>query len=191
DWFADEWLDADESTRRATLATLDDQAARRPPGAGGISFLPYLGGQLSPVRRPWASATFHGLTTRSARIDMFRAVIEGVSFAAAEVFQQIKSWVGEPTALGMTGSGARSPLWRQMLADILRYPIEVTDAASEGRGAAIFCAVALGYYPTLSDAVANMVHRTAVIEPTNTNLYADAYERWRHVRDALAEIDKT
>ncbi len=184
DWFADNWFSSAEADRQTLFKQLDSACSKAKPGSRGIKFLPYLAGQLAPERRPDASASFHGLTLRHNREDMFQAVQEGASFALARVFQQVVQWTGEPQSIGMTGSGILSKSWTQTIADILQQPLDITDASSEGRGAAIFCAVALGYYDDINDGVNAMVRVKNRVEPNHA--LAATYTQLLHEWTELA-----
>lgn len=190
DWFLDNWFGATEEGRQELFATLDDAAARIDPGASGIVFLPFLRGQIAPEKRPGARAAFFGLETDSDRQDMYRAVLEGASFALAAIFDEVTGWAGEPSHIGVTGGGANSNTWTQLLADIIQHPLSLTDGACEGRGAAIFCATALGYYPSLKDAIANMVATSRTVVPGPAGTYRELREHWQAVSASTRPFDK-
>ena len=190
DWFLDQWFDP-SSDRQALFRQFDAGVAGANPGAAGVSFLPYLSGQISPVRNPGARATFHGLSINHDRQDMYQAVLEGASFAIAESFRQLVSWTGPPASVHVTGSGANSRVWVQLLADVLGVGLQVTDSVSEGRGAAIFAAVAIGEYASVDEAIRQMVHVSETIEPViqNAAVYRDLFSRWQELGLALRGFD--
>ena len=107
---------------------------------------------------------------------MFRAVLEGGAYAVRGIYEQIHAWCGPPAVVRLTGSGAISPLWSGILTNVLNRELEVSDGAVEGRGAAIFAAVALGWYDDYEQAGAAMV-------PIRQRLMPDAAEAARY--DAL------
>jgi sugar (pentulose or hexulose) kinase len=182
DWFLD-LLGIGEAERESAFARMDDAAAALPVGADGVRFLPFLGGQVAPRVRPRARAAFAGLGLQHGAAHAYRAVLEGTAFAVREIFDQVSGWCGEPRRVRITGSGARSPVWRDILAGVLERPIEYSDAAVEGRGAAIFLAVALGMHPDYDTAADAMVPVLGVAEPDSSQ--ADAYRTaladWRRV----------
>jgi sugar (pentulose or hexulose) kinase len=192
DWFVDNWYSEPEHRRQQIFADLDEDSGAVNPGSEGVRFLPFLSGQLAPERRPGATAAFHGLRHHSTRADMFRAVLEGSGFALSGVFNQVLSWVGEPVSIGVTGSGVNSRTWTQIIADILQRPLDITDASSEGRGAAMFCAVALGLYEDIEEATEVMVQRTNRVEPdpARKSIYEDILQEWQALADATAPLDK-
>lgn len=193
DWFVDQ-LPTDSATARdETFSELGTAALNVPPGAYGVRFLPFLSGRIAPRRRPAVRASFSGLSLDTNRASQFRALLEGTSFALREVYDQLIDWTGEPGYIGVTGSGARSRLWVQILASVLEKPLTITDGASEGRGAAIFCAAALGAYPSSRDAAANMVHPTAVIEPVPewSSAYKGIMTHWQRIAETMASLDES
>jgi sugar (pentulose or hexulose) kinase len=192
DWFVDNWFTDAENERQAIFAELDTASAHILPGSNGVKFLPFLSGQMAPERRPGASAAFHGLKVNHTRNDMFRAVIEGSSFALCRIVNQVIDWVGEPKSIGLTGSGVKGVTWTQIIADTLQRPLGVTDASSEGRGAAMFLAVALGYYRNINEAAEVMVQQNHLIEPEPImkSVYDELLGEWTRFSDVTRALDE-
>lgn len=191
DWFVDNWFSISEDERQQTFAKLDQAASLIPPGSRGIKFLPYLSGQLAPEKSTDARATFYGLGINHNRDDMFRAVLEGSGFALCRIFNQVINWVGEPVSIGVTGSGVLSRTLTQIIADVLQRPLSITDASSEGRGAAMFCTVALGIHENINDAAGTMIIENDKVEP-NTDLsttYANLLDEWVHFSRAIRNLE--
>lgn len=189
DWLLD--ITAGATGREQAYREAGSTAAAVPPGAGGVSFLPFLGGQMAPERRPDARGAFTGLRLGDGRGVMFRALFEGVGFAVADIVDQVAIWCGAPERIRLTGGGAASPVWRQILADILDHAVEASDDAVEGRGAAIFLAVALGLHADYATAAAAMVPPCERVEPGRAAAatYRDLHARWRVVRDTMRALD--
>ncbi|MBD3647143.1 MAG: hypothetical protein HUJ31_06720, partial [Pseudomonadales bacterium] len=137
---------------------------------------------------PDATATFHGLKAGTTRIGMYRAVMEGASFALTRIFEQVVRQVGDPVSIGVTGGGANSAVSVQMLADLTGHPLALTDGASEGRGAALFCSVATGNHTTLDEATAAMIRTREVTPSERTSDWAAARSRWEAVYDAVGHL---
>ena len=177
--------------RQDAYASAAEGAAAIDPGADGVRFLPFLSGQVAPELRPAASGALLGLALRHGSAALHRAVLEGVGFAIADIVDQIAGWCGPPTRVRLTGGGAASPLWPHILAAILDTPLEGSDEAVEGRGAAIFLAVALGLQPNYDAAADAMVPPPRRIEAdANAVLrYRDVRRHWQHVRDATRVLD--
>jgi xylulokinase len=122
--------------------TLVDQAGVVPAGCDGLIFLPYLTGERTPHPDPLARGAFIGLTVRHTLPHLTRAVLEGVSFGLRDSFELMKeAGLSVVNQVRVTGGGARSPLWMQILADVLGVEL-VTVSSKEGAayGAAVLAA---------------------------------------------------
>ena len=128
---------------------MEGLASRVEPGAQGLFFLPYLIGERSPHWNPRARAAFVGLTMAHGRAEMARAVLEGVAFNLRIILDAFRDQDAPVSALRLIGGGARSALWRQILADVFDLPTLrpklVVEATS--LGAAIAGGVGVGLYP--------------------------------------------
>lgn len=115
-----------------------------PPGANGLLFLPHLNGERAPFVEPSARGAFFGLSSRSTKADMGRAVMEGAALSLRHCYDA--EYGGRPTGIvRLTGGGARNELWCQIIADIMGAPIEVSKATDHGLwGAACLGAAAQG-----------------------------------------------
>ena len=176
--------------RRAVFRQMDAQAGAVSVGADGVRFLPFLSGQVAPEARPGASAVFAGLGVEHGQAEMYRAVLEGAAFAIRSIFEQVRGWCGEPTSVRLTGSGAQSPVWSRILADALGTSLEISDAAVEGRGAAMYLAVALGLQPDIDTAAKVMAQIQHRLEPGDArHAYDEIYASWRLLADATRPLD--
>lgn len=176
EWFA-------RSHGETSLETVLAEAEQSPPGSRGVNFLPYLMGRGSPDPNPAATGAFLGLTLNNQRGDLTRAVLEGVAYEFRTLLDELLQ-LGSPCAeLRMSGGGARSLLWRQILAAVLARPVTYY-AADSTLGAAIIAAVGSGAYAGLAEAVAMMVRpgETTPVSPEQRKRYAvlyDDYQAWR------------
>ena len=102
---------------------MDEWAAGCEPGADGLYFLPYLAGERTPHMDPTAQALFFGLTLRHGRGELVRAVMEGVAFAALDAFRVLQEVGADAERITLAGGGARSAVWRQIVADIFALPV--------------------------------------------------------------------
>jgi xylulokinase len=173
-----------------TFDQLVQEAEVVPPGAEGLIFLPYLSGERTPHPDPLARGAWIGLTVRHARGHLTRSVLEGVAFGLKDSFRLIQdSGLGEIKQVRVSGGGAKSSLWRQIMADILRVPL-VTVNTTEGAafGAAILAGVGAGIFDTVPNACSSMIKLTGQTEPVprNTELYEGYYERYRALYPILA-----
>lgn len=161
-------------------------AATSPPGSRGVVWLPYLLGRGSPQPDATATGAFLGLTLTSQRADLTRAVLEGVAFALRELADDF-AHLGHPfPQLRISGGGARSPLWRQIMANVLGCEL-IHYAADSTLGGAILTAVGVGLYEDLAAAIQAMVRPVDVTYPESSQLaaYIVAYEDYRQWRDRL------
>jgi xylulokinase len=147
-------------------AVMDGLARGVPPGAGKLLFLPYLMGERSPHPDPDCRGAFVGLSAIHGRAEMIRAVLEGVAYSQREcvdVFREMGVGVGDMLACG---GGARSALWRGMLADLYGCPVSLLGA-DEGPalGAALLAGVASGVYKDVDEACAAGVRRGEAVAP--------------------------
>jgi xylulokinase len=157
--------------------------------AEGLLFLPYLTGERSPYPDPLARGAFVGLTVDHDRRHLTRAVIEGVAFGLRDGLElMLAAGMAPPTQIRASGGGIASPLWRQILADVLGAEI-ATVSTTEGAayGAALLAAVGAGWFPTVDDAAAALVDATPAASPgPETAAYAEAHARYRALYPALA-----
>jgi xylulokinase len=176
--------------RDATGADYDElveAAGRVPPGAEGLVFLPYLSGERTPHLDPRARGAFVGLTARHGIPHMTRAVMEGVVFSLRDSLEIVRG-LGVPVdQVRATGGGARSPLWRELQADVYGVPIHRTTA-DEGPayGAALLSGVAAGVYRDVEEACSVVRLREEVTEPQRTRIYEEHYEVYRSLYPAAA-----
>jgi xylulokinase len=166
-------------------------AADVPPGSEGLLFLPYLTGERTPHPDPLARGAFVGLTVRHTRAHMTRAVIEGVAFGLRDSFELMKN-AGLPaiTQVRASGGGTKSPLWRQILADVLQAEI-VTINTAEGAayGAAILAAVGTGLFESVEVACEQLIYVTGSTRPgENTAVYNQIYPLYQQLYPALKPI---
>ncbi len=156
-------------------------AAAVPIGCEGLLFLPYLTGERTPHPDPLARGAFVGLTVRHSLPHLSRAVIEGVSFGLRDSFELIKSGGGAAiTQVRVSGGGAKSPLWRQILADIMDAEL-VTVNTTEGAayGAALLAGVGAGVWHDVDTACRRTIHVTGSTQPNPAAV--TEYERWYQV----------
>lgn len=159
------------------------------PGSEGLFFLPYLTGERTPYPDPLARAAWVGLTVRHTRAHMTRAVLEGVAFGIKDSFRLIsQAGLGKIEQVRISGGGARSELWRQIMADVLGVEL-VTVNTTEGAafGAALLAAVGAGLYASVPAACEATIQITGRNYPTEaTAVYQDHYPHYRALYPALA-----
>lgn len=156
------WMDDILQTRDYNA----EQAEISKLGENNIYFLPYLMGERSPHNNPNARAVFFGMSMDSTRSEMTQAVLEGVTFGLRDCLEVAKSLGIELKKTRIVGGGAKSPLWRKIVANILGLAVEV-PACEEGpsMGAAMLAMVACGTYSSVEEAADRIVKVVDTIEP--------------------------
>jgi xylulokinase len=165
-------------------------AADIPAGSDGLLFLPYLTGERTPHPDPLARGAFVGLTVRHTMAHLTRAVLEGVAFGLKDSFELMKSaGLGEIRQVRVSGGGARSPLWRQILADVFGCEL-VTVNTTEGAayGAALLAAVGAGEFSSVEAACQTAIQVTGSTLPVEGQVkaYERLYPLYRALYPALA-----
>lgn len=135
-------------------------------GDNKVFFLPYLMGERSPHNDPNARGTFIGMTMDTTRSHMTQAVLEGVAFAIRDCFEVVKALGVKIERTKISGGGAKSPLWRQIFANVLNIKVDILES-EEGPslGGAILAAVACGAFSTVEEAAGKIVKIVDTIEP--------------------------
>jgi xylulokinase len=162
-------------------------AASWPPGADGLTFLPYLTGERTPHADPRARAAFTGLTSRHDRGALVRAVLEGVAFGLRDSFELIRESGGSPSIVRASGGGARSELWLRIVASVLGIPVQrMAVDAGAAYGAALLGGVACGAFASVQEAAGvPSVRSTIEPDPDWVQRYGEAYDRFRALYPAL------
>lgn len=156
---------------------LTAEAAAVPAGSDGLLFTPYLMGERTPVLDPDARGTWFGLTYAHGRGHLVRSVMEGVAYSLRDCLDVMTSLGVEASEVRAAGGGARSRLWRQILADVLDRPI-ATLGLDEGPayGAALLAGAGTGAWSSVEEA-ADLVTVASRVEP---DAAAAALHRERH-----------
>jgi xylulokinase len=172
---------------------LTADAGRCDAGADGALFLPYLQGERTPHADPDARASFSGLTLRHERGTLVRAVLEGVAFGLRDSLELLRDLGVSPERGRVSGGGARSPLWLEIVASVLGLPLE-RCAVDEGSayGAALLAGVASGAFASAGDAVASCVRVRETFEPNAAwaQRYVDGYARFRELYPAIRGVEE-
>jgi xylulokinase len=171
------------------FAALLAEAELAPPGADGLVFLPYLSGERTPYADPLARGAFVGLTVRHRRGHLTRAVLEGVAFGLRDSFDLLRAAGLERVAqVRISGGGARSRLWRQIVASVLGVAVDAV-AADEGAafGAALLAGVGVGLWSDVPAACAATVHPGERITPdaADAALYTRLHAQYQALYPAL------
>lgn len=170
---------------------MDKQAEKAEPGCNGLIYLPYLMGERAPHLDPYARGVFFGLTAKHDRCDMIRAVMEGVAYSLRDCLEIIRDMQVPVQEVRASGGGGRSPLWRQMQADIFQTPIAVINS-KEGpaMGAALLAGVGAGIYKDVKEACDRAIQVVSVQDPIKENIsvYEKFYEVYKSLYPALKDL---
>lgn len=170
-----------------------EQKAITKLGENHVYFLPYLMGERSPHNDPEARGTFIGMTMDTTRADMTQAVLEGVAFALRDSFEVAKSLGIKIERTKICGGGAKSPLWKKMIANILGIKVDVIESEEgPGYGGAMLAAVACGEFASVEDAAAKLVKVIDTVEPDAelTAKYEERYQKFKQIYPACKPLFK-
>lgn len=189
-WFADNFgVTAGNGSDR--YDTLTREAGAAPAGAGGVFWAPYLMGERTPHCDPKASAALLGLTASHTRANVIRAILEGVAYSLKDTFTIFDEMNVPVERIRLGGGGARSPLWRQIQADVYDHEVELVEA-EEGAayGAAILAGVGAGGWKSVDEACSQVVRVAQRITPHREASAAmqRSYATYRRIYPALREV---
>ena len=160
-------------------------------GENHVYFLPYLMGERSPHNNPNARATFIGMTMDTTREDMTQAVLEGVAFALRDSLEVAKSLGIDLKRTKICGGGAKSPLWKKIVANVLNLKVDVIES-EEGpaMGGAMLAAVANGEYASVEEIAAKVVKIIDTVEPDPELVakYEARYQQFKEIYPACKEL---
>jgi len=188
-WFRDIFAPKIDYTK------LIESAANISPGCEGIIFLPYLTGERTPYPDPFARGGFIGLTIRHEFAHLTRAVLEGVAFGLRDSLELLKeTGMGDIEQIRISGGGAKSPIWRQILSDVLGVEL-VTVNTTEGAsfGAALLAGVATGAWSSVKQACHTTVRTLNATQPNpeHQKIYESYYQEYRALYPALKDSFKS
>lgn len=168
-----------------------EQAAIEKLGENHVYFLPYLMGERSPHNNPNARGTFIGMTMDTTRADMTQAVLEGVAFALRDSLEVAKSLGIQIERTKICGGGAKSPLWKKIIANVLNLKVDVIESEEgPGYGGAMLAAVACGEYASVEEIAAKLVKVVDTIEPDAclAAKYEERYQQFKQIYPACKPI---
>ncbi len=160
-------------------------------GENKVFFLPYLMGERSPHNNPNARGTFIGMTMDTTRADLTQAVLEGVAFALRDSFEVAKELGIKIERTKICGGGAKSPLWKKIIANVLNIKVDVLES-EEGpsMGGAMLAAVACGEYGSVEEIAEKLVKVVDTVEPIPklAEKYEARYQQFRKIYPACKEL---
>ncbi|MCL2415201.1 MAG: xylulokinase [Defluviitaleaceae bacterium] len=179
-----------QGSQKISLDDFDTLAKSISPGSGGLLFLPYLFGERCPVCDSAARGVFFGLSNTTTQSHMVRAVMEGVGYNIRAMFEMIES-IAPINEIFITGGGAKSPVWVQIIADILGRALNMLNI-EEGPafGAALIAAAGAGIYADFESAKADCLKIIRQIKPNRRDIYERHYGLFRELYTANRELFK-
>ncbi len=190
DWFIDQFCETEQRAapnRDALFSLVERLAGESEPGARGIIYHPYLSsvGVIAPFVEPAARAQFFGLTSQHRRVDLLRAIYEGVAFAIRDCYAALETPIKE---IRFAGGGSRSALWCQIVADCLDARVVVPEGSELGaKGAALLAGVGVGWSAGIIEAAGSAFRAARSFEPDGLlkPRYDAIYEVYRSLRDDI------
>jgi xylulokinase len=190
-WFRDQFARTRAADERDPYDELTSEAATAPPGSDGLLWAPYLMGERTPHLDPSARGVLAGLTASHTRAHVIRAILEGVAFSLQDAFAIFAEMNVPVKSIRLGGGGARSPLWRQIQADVYGHEVEIVEAEEcAAFGAAILAGVGAKMWPSVDvacDSVVRAVKRVSPI-PANTAIMNAAGKAYRRIYPAMKSI---
>lgn len=194
DWFMREYGDrfrmASVDLEMNVYEFLDARIGQVPIGSNGVLYHPYTapGGERAPFIKPTARASFTGISANTKRLEMLRAVYEGVTYGMRDCLSSIPI---EVTAVRASGGGVNSPVWSQIMSDCYGLPVEIPGGTEFGaKGAAILAGVGAGIYSSLDEALDETIVILRSYEPdmAKHEIYTEFFDVYRRHRKALLGI---
>ncbi len=168
-----------------------EQADIEKLGENRVFYLPYLMGERSPHNNPDARAMFIGMSMDTTRADMTQAVLEGVAFGLRDSLEVAKSLGIKLERTKICGGGAKSPLWKRIIANVMNLKVDVIES-EEGPalGGAMLAAVGCGVYPSVEAIARKLVKVVETIEPEPelAAKYEERYQEFRRIYPTVKEL---
>jgi len=172
---------------------VDALAQDSPPGANRLIYLPYLMGERTPHLDPDCRGVFFGLSAMHKKGDLIRAVMEGVSYSLKDSLDILEGMGVVPSDMLLTGGGAKSPFWRQLLSDVFGSPVKtIKSAEGPALGVAILAGVGAGLYKSVPEACRKLVKEERVLspDPEKAAYYKKGHRLYRALYPALKDAFK-
>ena len=171
-------------------AQMSAAAADVARGSDGLFFHPYLQGEITPYRDDRLRASFVGATGHHTKAHFNRAVLEGIAYSMKDCYRELERLGIAPREAVLIGGGAKAPLWRQIMADMLGIPLRTVSDVDSSLGSAMLAGVAAGVFANHQDAAARCVRIQDEIAPNPEGVayYERGFGLYRQIQAALAPI---
>lgn len=182
------WADVEDNA----YAKMDALAAETPLGADGLIFLPHLMGQFAPYWNPKLSGAFLGVGLQHQMGHFTRAVLEGVAFALLDAFSETKEIGFDVDELFLIGNGARSPLWRQIVTDVMNRKISVPKERDAAYGAVLLAGMKAGLFPDKIQELNQYIsiEQECLPNDTNAKVYNELFSIYQDANRVLPSISE-
>jgi sugar (pentulose or hexulose) kinase len=195
EWFIRQVLKIDPARKPGIYRQLETEAEQIEPGCKGLMILPYWNAVMNPYWDPDARGCIVGLSSEHHRGYLYRAILEGIAMEQSLATEAVEKATGyRIKEFAIIGGGARSDLWRRIIADVSGKKVLImsSDEASS-LGAGISAAVAAGWFSSFEAAAEKMVHIKGITEPiiNNSERYRDQIIKYRQIYPALRKINKS
>jgi len=169
---------------------LDQEAEKIPAGSEGLMFHPYLNGELTPYNDPELRGSFTGISAGHKTAHFTRATMEGVAFSLRDCLEHLKALGVMMERVRIIGGGAKGPLWRQIVSDVLNLSVEKVEVDDSSFGSALLAAVGMGWFSSYDEACEKTIRIESVTSPKKENsaVYDALYPKYKAIHDALAPI---
>ena len=170
---------------------LDKEAEKIPVGCDGLTYHPYLKGELTPYADPTLRASFVGMGATHTRAHFSRAVLEGVALSLLDSKEYLDSLgIEHSHTATLIGGGAKSPLWSRIACDALGIELKIAESSDSSLGSAMLLGVALGVFKDFDEAVKLCIKIKKTISPNleNTEKYKQLFTKYKKIQSALAQI---
>ena len=184
-WFRD--------TLGGTYKELDELAEQVPLGSDGLIFLPYLMGELTPHANPNIRGGYFGISAIHSKKHFVRALLEGVAFSLLDCYLYLKNHGLEVSNKAFAlGGGSKSPLWRQIVSDVLGIELYVTENNDSSFGGSLCAATACGKFASLADAIGKTQKIIGNVKPNmeNHEKYMKIFKKYQQIANFLVEFYK-
>ncbi|WP_158572872.1 MULTISPECIES: xylulokinase [Anaerotruncus] len=197
-WYRDtlsagEMMQAEKDGRDA-YDLMDEMAAAIPPGSDDLYFHPYLQGENTPYYDSDLRASFIGARLFHTKAHFTRAVLEGVGYSMKDSLDRVVSTGATVKQANILGGGAKSPLWRQIIADMLGVELVMTKNSDSSLGAAMLAGVGIGMFSSYESSVKTCVKHDPTVHvvpnPETAGIYAEKFKIYREIHDAMAPVYK-
>ena len=170
---------------------MDSLAATIPPGSNGLLFHPYLQGERAPYWDPLLRADFIGLTISHNRAHFARALYEGIAFSIRDLLAAAQALGLAFGTIRLMGGGAKSAVWRQIIADVTGLTVERTESGDASFGAALIAGIGTGIFASPQDALNKCVRLLDQTTPDTKNheFYTKLFGIYKQAQAALAPLN--